>query len=113
MAGSLVQKQPEDDHILSSRLEGLILLASRLSGPVIVFDLNLQLIYANARAEKFSVSCPLLMNAASFSQHLTSHSQESCTISKRLKEGRFSWMKLQIPLWLFRANFFGSCKKEK
>ena len=79
MAGSLLQVQPEDDRILFSRLEGLTLLANHLPKPVVIFNPNLHLVYANAQAKALASSCPLLSNLSSSGRESGFHSTESCT----------------------------------
>ena len=60
MAGSRVQSQSENDPTLSSRLDGLKLLAEHLSEPIVIFSPAMKLVYANPSAEKIAQECPLI-----------------------------------------------------
>ena len=60
MAGSSVQPHQENDPILSSRLDGLKLLADHLSEPIVIFNPAMKLVYANPSAEKIAQECPLI-----------------------------------------------------
>ena len=63
MAGSSTQIPPDEDLTLSSRLEGLKLLAEHLSEPVIIFNPELKLVYSNPSADKIVEECPLVEHA--------------------------------------------------
>ena len=60
MAGSSAQQYPNDHLNLSFRLEGLKLLAQHLSEPVIIFNPDLKLVYANPSADTITGECPLM-----------------------------------------------------
>ena len=60
MAGSFVQPAPNENLNLTSRLEGLKLLAQHLSDPVIIFSPDLKLVYTNPQADRIAQECPLL-----------------------------------------------------
>ena len=60
MAGSSVQPPQDQDPILSSRLEGLKLLAEHLSEPIVIFSPAMKMVYANPSADKIAQECPLI-----------------------------------------------------
>ena len=60
MVGSSVKPFSNEDVNLASRLEGLKLLASHLSEPVMIFDPALKVVYANSSAEGIAQECPLI-----------------------------------------------------
>ena len=60
MAGSSTQSPHDEDLTLASRLEGLKVLAEHLSEPVIIFNPELKLVYANPSADKIAEECPLI-----------------------------------------------------
>ncbi len=60
MAGSSIQPHNNKDVNLSSRLEGLKFLAQHLFEPVVIFNPDLKLVYANPRADKIAQECPLI-----------------------------------------------------
>ncbi len=59
MAGSFLNI-PQDDPILSARIETLAFLADHLSEPVMVLSPTQDLVYANASAQRLVSECPLL-----------------------------------------------------
>jgi len=59
MAGSFLHI-PQQDPILSERINTLACLADHLSEPIIVMSPNLELVYANAPAQQLIAECPLL-----------------------------------------------------
>jgi len=60
MAGSYAQLIPDDDLVLSTRLDGLKLLAAHLSEPVVIFNPALKVVYTNPSADRMAQECPLL-----------------------------------------------------
>ena len=52
MAGSYAQLIPDDDLVLSTRLDGLKLLAAHLSEPVAIFNPALKVVYTNPSADR-------------------------------------------------------------
>ena len=60
MAGSSVQPPQDHDPTLSSRLDGLKLLAEHLSEPIVIFSPAMKLVYANPSADKIAQECPLI-----------------------------------------------------
>jgi len=60
MAGSSVQPHTQEKVNLTSRLEGLKLLAQHLSEPVMIYNPDLKLVYANPQADRISQECPLI-----------------------------------------------------
>ena len=91
MAGSFLSIPPEDS-VLATRLEGLTLLANQLAEPVVIFDPNLRLVFANARAASLVSLCPLLNDSSSLEHHASSSSHESCAVcpAKELLTGEVS-----------------------
>lgn len=78
MAGSSVQPHNNEDVNLSSRLEGLKLLAQHLSEPVMIFNPDLKLVYANSRAERIAEECPLFEQTHQVGQEPTQAILEPC-----------------------------------
>ncbi|MBA3611390.1 MAG: sigma 54-interacting transcriptional regulator [Nitrospirales bacterium] len=60
MAGSLVHQDSDSDVSLSARIEGLKLLADHLDEPVVIFNPQKELVYANPSANKIAKDCPLI-----------------------------------------------------
>ena len=91
MAGSSVQPHTNEDINLTSRLEGLKLLAQHLSEPVMIFNPDLKLVYANPRADKIAQECPLIEQSQQ--EGLESHSGylepcEGCPGKQLLEDGQ-------------------------
>ena len=78
MAGSSVQPHTNEDLNLSSRLEGLKLLAQHLSEPVMIFNPNLKLVYANPGADRIAQECPLIEQTQQDGQMPTQTILEPC-----------------------------------
>jgi two-component system response regulator AtoC len=60
MAGSFVYHDSDLHVSLGARIEGLKFLAHHLDEPVVIFNPQMELVYANPSAERLAVSCPLL-----------------------------------------------------
>jgi two-component system response regulator AtoC len=60
MAGSLVCQGSDLHASLDARIEGLKLLAHHLDEPVVIFNPQMELVYANPSAERLVGSCPLI-----------------------------------------------------
>ncbi|PJA77993.1 MAG: hypothetical protein CO149_06470, partial [Nitrospirae bacterium CG_4_9_14_3_um_filter_51_5] len=60
MAGSFVYQDSDFQASLSARLEGLKVLADHVDEPVVIFNPQMELVYANPTAERLGDSCPLL-----------------------------------------------------
>ncbi len=60
MAGSLLHQDSDSDVSLSARIEGLKLLADHLDEPVVIFNSQKELVYANPSANKIAKDCPLI-----------------------------------------------------
>ena len=73
MAGSQRSFNPEDDVVLSNRLEGLKLLADHLAEPVVIFNPSLKVVYTNPSADRVAQDCPLLEDT-SFEELNSCHS---------------------------------------
>lgn len=63
MAGSSFSNSPKDS-TLRARIEGLKFLAHHLQEPVVVFNPEMKLVYANPSAERIAGHCPLLRTLA-------------------------------------------------
>lgn len=60
MAGSLLSQDSNPHTSLDARIEGLKLLAHHLDEPVVIFNPQMELVYANPPAESLVGSCPLI-----------------------------------------------------
>ncbi len=60
MAGSFVFQDSDLQASLEARIEGLKLLAQHVNEPIVIFNPQLELIYANPSADKLSKYCPLI-----------------------------------------------------
>ncbi|WP_342348093.1 sigma 54-interacting transcriptional regulator [uncultured Nitrospira sp.] len=70
MAGSLVHQDSDSDVSLSARIEGLKLLADHLDEPVVIFNPQKELVYANPSANKIAKDCPLIPSPSILSSDL-------------------------------------------
>lgn len=89
MAGSVGYQHSDLQASLVARLEGLKLLAHYLDEPVVIFNPQMELVYANPSAERLVGSCPLLHSSGGGEFLGTSHQMESCEScpGKQLFEG--------------------------
>ena len=79
MAGSLVHQDSDSDVSLSARIEGLKLLADHVDEPVVIFNPQKELVYANPSANKIAKDCPLIPSPSILSSGLpASNSQTPC-----------------------------------
>jgi len=62
MAGSYGRLESELDERLLERIEGLKLLAHYLDEPIVIFNPQMQLVYANPSADRMARDCPLVQN---------------------------------------------------
>jgi two-component system response regulator HydG len=60
MAGSLVRQDSDFHGSLSARVEGLKFLADHVDEPVVIFNPQMQLVYANPSASQIAKECPLI-----------------------------------------------------
>jgi len=60
MAGSFVYQSSDLHASLDARIEGLKFLAHHLDEPVVIFNPQMELVYANPSAERLAGSCPLV-----------------------------------------------------
>ncbi|MDR4495643.1 MAG: hypothetical protein R3B74_14755 [Nitrospirales bacterium] len=60
MAGSFDVLPPCSDSSLQARLDGLKLLAHCLDEPIVIFNPQMEIVYANPSAEHFRKACPLM-----------------------------------------------------
>lgn len=60
MAGSLVYQHSDISVSWEARIEGLKLLADHLDEPVVIFNPQMELVYANPSAGKITKECPLI-----------------------------------------------------
>ena len=60
MAGSLMPQGSDVDASWDVRIEGLKLLAHHLDEPIVIFNPQMELVYANPTAERLTGQCPLL-----------------------------------------------------
>jgi two-component system response regulator AtoC len=63
VAGSFVYQGSDLHASLDARIEGLKFLAHHLDEPVVIFNPQMELVYANPSAERLAGSCPLLYSA--------------------------------------------------
>lgn len=80
MAGSFSKSTLENSSHLSSRIEGLTLLANHLSEPVAIFDSTLRLVYSNSAADAITARCPLLVEEVDDRVGSKAIIQDRCTI---------------------------------
>lgn len=79
MAGSLMHQDSDSDVSLSARIEGLKFLAHHLDEPVVIFNPQKELVYANPSVNKIANFCPLIPSPSiSSSDSLASNSQTPC-----------------------------------
>ncbi len=60
MAGSYLTKQSDVQPLLHAHIEGLKLLAHHLDEPIVIFDHEMRLVYANSSAHRLVDECPLI-----------------------------------------------------
>ncbi len=60
MAGSYTSTESDVPPLLHARLEGLKLLANHLDEPIVIFNPQLEVVYANPAADKIAKECPLI-----------------------------------------------------
>ena len=78
MAGS---HSPTEVNILEhihARLEGLKLLAHHLDEPIVIFNPQMELVYANPSADKLGKECSLLASQATSLSHLRVSKPNPC-----------------------------------
>ncbi len=79
MAGSFVHRDSDSDVSLSARIEGLKLLAQHVDEPVVIFNPQKELVYANPSANKIAQNCPLTsLPSISSSGSLPANPQGPC-----------------------------------
>ena len=77
MAGSFVYEDADIPESLLARIEGLKLLADHLDEPVVIFNPQLELVYANPSARTGSKECPLISPPSLLSADLSASVQQS------------------------------------
>ncbi len=79
MAGSLINQDSDSDVSLSERIEGLKFLAYHMDEPVVIFNPQKELVYANPSANKIAKECPLITSPSiPSSDPLVSNPQTPC-----------------------------------
>ena len=79
MVGSFVPQDSDSDVSLSARIEGLKFLAQHVDEPVVIFNPQKELVYANPSANKMVNDCPLMLSTAlPSSRSLASNPQTPC-----------------------------------
>jgi two-component system response regulator HydG len=78
MAGSYVSTRSDVPSLLHARLEGLKLLAQHVDEPIVIFNPQMELVYANPAADRMAGDCPLVQNGPKESQVLDSLQQLHC-----------------------------------
>ncbi|GJL59490.1 MAG: hypothetical protein NPIRA03_23470 [Nitrospirales bacterium] len=79
MAGSFVHRDSDSDVSLSARIEGLKFLAQHVDEPVVIFNPQKELVYANPSANKIAKNCPLTSSPSiSSTGSLSSDPQTPC-----------------------------------
>ncbi len=79
MAGSLVHQDSDSAVSLNARIEGLKFLAHHLDEPVVIFNPQKELVYANPSAHKIAKDCPLILSPSiPSSDSLASNPQTPC-----------------------------------
>jgi len=78
MAGSFVYQESDLYASLSARIEGLKLLAHHVEEPVVIFNPQMELVYANPPAEKLIGSCPLVHSPGEENSVVPSGQREHC-----------------------------------
>ncbi len=77
MAGSSLHPSSPDNSLMA-RIEGLKLLAHHIDEPVVVFNPQMQLVYANPAADQIAEDCPLLPSNGQASTSSGSPSTPQC-----------------------------------
>lgn len=78
MAGSFVHEDSDSDVSLSARIEGLKFLAQHLDEPVVIFNPQKELVYANPSANKMVNDCPLILSPSISSSDSLASNQTPC-----------------------------------
>ena len=78
MAGSSVYQESDLYASLSARIEGLKLLAHHVEEPVVIFNPQMELVYANPPAERLIGSCPLVHSPGEENSVVPSGQREHC-----------------------------------
>jgi two-component system, NtrC family, response regulator HydG len=78
MAGSFVSQGSDLHASLDARIEGLKFLAHHLDEPVVIFNPQMELVYANPSAERLADSCPLLYSPGEENSFVTPLQMEHC-----------------------------------
>jgi two-component system response regulator AtoC len=78
MAGSFVYQGSDLHASLDARIEGLKFLAHHLDEPVVIFNPQMELVYANPSAERLAGSCPLLHSPGEENPLVTASQMEHC-----------------------------------
>ncbi len=78
MAGSFVYQGSHLHASLDARIEGLKFLAHHLDEPVVIFNPQMELVYANPSAERLAGKCPLLHSPGEENPLVTPNQMEHC-----------------------------------
>jgi transcriptional regulator with AAA-type ATPase domain len=78
MAGSFVHQDSDSEVSLSARIEGLKFLADHLDEPVVIFNPEKELVYANPSAKKIAKDCPLILSPPISSSDSQASNQTPC-----------------------------------
>lgn len=78
MAGSLVHQDSDSDVSLCARIEGLKFLAQHVDEPVVIFNPQKELVYANPSANKIAKDCPLILSPSISSPDSLASNQTPC-----------------------------------
>lgn len=64
MAGSYASTRSDVPPLLHARIEGLKLLAQHVDEPIVIFNPQMELVYANPAADRMAGDCPLVQNGS-------------------------------------------------
>lgn len=78
MAGSYEWQKSELVEALRDRIEGLKLLAHYLDEPIVIFNPQMELVYANPSADRMAEGCPLVQNGLKENPPSVSPQQAHC-----------------------------------
>jgi two-component system response regulator HydG len=81
MAGSYTSTESTGSdvpQIINARIEGLKLLAHHLDEPIVIFNPQMELVYANPSADRIARDCPLVQNGLKENHHSAYLQQAPC-----------------------------------
>ncbi len=86
MAGSYTSTESRGfdvEQILHARIEGLKLLAHHLDEPVVIFNPQMELVYANPSADKLAKACPLIPSQSTLPSDSELFEQAPCGFCRK------------------------------